>query len=112
MTLLIHDIPIAFRPATIGDASFVISTWLKSEMLLRAMPRARYERWRRPVIERHVDRDSVLVACSAEVPRTIYGWACHDGPHVVLYAYVVFGMRGAGLGHALVRQVKETAGHG
>ena len=110
MILRIQDIPIAFRPMEPTDVGFIVSTWLRSEASLLSMRKDWCEAWRRPVINQHVLRDRVTIACSAEVPRTIYGWICHAG-QAILYAYVAHGMQGHGLGRALMREVKEPHAH-
>lgn len=94
------------RRATADDAGFVLNSWLKS-----------YNEWRRPeerragywtahkdVIAALLETSRVLVACDAQAPTSIYGWACGQPgtPTLLHYLYVKRAMRHAGVARALV----------
>jgi hypothetical protein len=92
---------VAVRELTRDDCAFVLSSWINSERKTTRMLHARWIAWRKPCVEHHVAHSRVIVACSPDVPGTIYGWLCASAPGVVEFVYVLPAARGNGLARAM-----------
>lgn len=103
--------PIVIRPASVDDAAFVISSYLKSqrnEGHNALMSNDVYYARVKPRVERMIARDQVIVACSPEDAWHLYGWLAYE-PGVVHYAYVKFPYRRFGIGRALFAKANPSA---
>jgi len=94
--LILEGSEVLVRTVEPGDRNFVISTWLRSAKDASKMSKDKFFSFTRPQVERDIDNGMVVVACDAEVPGTIYGWACYrDG--VLRWAYTVYDLRNRGV---------------
>lgn len=97
------------REGTSHDRAIVANSWIRSyerkrpEMCLGLV-------WRRghsQVIDRILERATVLVAELREAPGEVLGWSCHEGD-VLHYAYTKRDFRGAGVCQAVVSAACAT----
>ncbi len=99
----------AMRPLEATDTGFVATNWANSYRH-RALKWSRvepgvYEREQRKLIDRMLGAAEFSLLVNAEVPRTIYGWACATG-RVLQYVYVVPELRKRGIARALCEQLE------
>lgn len=127
---------LTLREAEDGDVHFILNSWMKSyekakcgdresraaeagsyEVATRAMSSRRYFRGQQALISALAARRRLLVACDAETPEYIVGWACgtlKDDPSelVVDYVYVKHGYRHSGVARELIRGLGWQPGLG
>jgi GNAT superfamily N-acetyltransferase len=106
---------VALRPAVADDASFVLSSWLKSFFRHRSAWQSMVRLTERQYFKGHhellrwiITRSETVVACPADDPGLICGWCCYQPLTpvcVVHYVYVKDKYRGFGIG----RQLFEAA---
>ena len=118
----------SLRPATGADANFVLSSWLKSFFRNRQMwvplPLAEHEYFHghHRLLEKLLQRASVVVACDQQDPSQILGWLCYEMIRepkeilVVHFVYVKSAYRGFGVGRQLwnavhVPDIRTVATH-
>jgi GNAT superfamily N-acetyltransferase len=103
------------RRASGDDAAFVFAFWLQDyferSRFAKGISKTLFMRFHHLILERVIARGVVFVACDAEVPSVIYGFACGDvppddrqfGPPPTLhYVYVKRRFRRLGVASALV----------
>lgn len=102
-------IAIKLRPMRQGDVSYIVNSWVMSEMPWRGAAketglRRNKRSTLRTLVEAQIATGKVVVACSQNHESTNVGWACGVGARC-LYAYVSHAFRGQGIGHVLMREV-------
>jgi hypothetical protein len=95
--------PFAMRPASEGDAPFIVDSWMLS---YRPSAVARdaggaYIRGQKAKIRRLLSRANILVACLPEDPETILGWSATEAT-VVHFVYVKREFRRLGIASSLL----------
>lgn len=95
------------RPAVVGDVAFCSATWKQS--FWRESPWAKRVRWgvfaphHSQIIQRLLERSSVLVACDPEREEEILGYIAFELPPKILHwSYVKPSFRRAGVFSALL----------
>lgn len=112
--------PIAIRPMTIDDASYVIDSWSNSyrrSPTTGMIEREVFNIEQRARIDRIVSypHSRIFIACDAAVTREIRGWVCFEPPSdkqqlpIVHYVCVHPHYQLAGIGSALVNIARQTA---
>lgn len=101
------------RTLTTRDLPFVTNSWLKSNRKrgYRHLHPRLYAYWHHRVLEALIPPPSVgIVACDADTPDKIYGYAVarNDAPTLLVhYVYVRESARGWGIARALIRELLE-----
>ena len=99
---------IAIRLHEATDEDFIYSTWMKSfrdNSYARAVPTQLYNIGQRKRINKILSKEgvNVLIACDAETPELIYGYAVMERtPDVLHYVYVKSAYRKLGIAKALL----------
>ena len=106
--VVVAGIRIPLRRWEPTDRAFIAVTWGLGDRAAGGAPEAVHREWHPKVVDRLLDTNGAVVACSERVPSTIYGWAC-GSERVLHYAHVVPELRGHGLGRALI--AAATGGH-
>lgn len=112
------DLPveIAIRPVEPTDVNFVLNSWLQSYRdSLRSISNYTYYPEQQRLIGALADRAKLVVACDAETPSFILGWACGeplevDGGLLLHYIYVKQGYRSLHIGQDMLRALGWRAG--
>ena len=107
MILRIDDADVLLRPAERGDYGFVISTLLESVRHSGLGYPFKGNAWR-VLAETFAKSQTCWVACAADAPTTLVGWATGTlGERT--YVYVSRGARHHGLGEALSQAVASAS---
>lgn len=109
--------PIAIRPITIDDASYVIDSWARSyrrSPTTGAIEDDIFKIEQRARIDRLICRSKTFIACEPDDKRQIRGWICFEPGHsekipVVHYVCVQPSFQVTGIGTALVSIARQTA---
>jgi hypothetical protein len=104
---------IAFRPAELDDAQFIVSTWSRGFKTSRSAGMIASEDWERvmhPQIQKVLARADVrtVVAFENTDPAFLYGWISADpaaSPPIVFFCYVKESYRRAGYARGLFATV-------
>lgn len=104
-------ITVVVRPATFDDVPFVMDSWLRSfgkgrTWVFRGVDGARFYDNHRKIVEELVARSFVLVACLAEVPDALLGWACAE-KDCLHYMYVKNKYRRKGVATEMLKSVRH-----
>lgn len=95
---------LALREATSRDRSFVASRWVRSYSAARAdVSKATYEQRWNDLVDLLLPRCRVTIACSANEPSALWGFAVTEGD-VVHYVYVMREFWRAGVARALITE--------
>lgn len=105
MILRVDDADVLLRPADKGDFGFVVATLLESLRHAGFGHPFRGDAWR-ALADVFVKAQTCWVACSAEAPTALVGWATGIRGECT-YVYVSRGARHHGLGTAL----SDTVAH-
>jgi hypothetical protein len=100
---------IAYRPAEIDDAPFIVSTWSRAFKASRSAGMIASEDWERtmhPQIQKLLSRPEIqtVVAFENTDPSFLYGWIAAEpsaSPPIVFFAYVKEAFRRAGYARGL-----------
>jgi hypothetical protein len=94
--MVVGGVAMVLRELDPSDRAFIATTWGKSYRERSGVEPHIFEREHRKVIDRLLDVGRWAILASAEVPRTIYAWACAR-EDVLHYAYVVPELHGRGM---------------
>jgi|TARA_R110000868_G_scaffold43972_8_gene147503 GNAT superfamily N-acetyltransferase len=97
------------RPVDNDDLSFIFSSWMRSfkqSYTVRPVPSKIYHDNQKQIIEYIIARSEIIIACNAEDPAHIFGWACYEIEpiHTLHYVYVKQPYRSMGIASALLIQ--------
>ena len=99
-------LPIRVRQADEGDASFIYSSWLKSNAAQnKDQPKITVYEMHREVVSRLLEGGITLVACMEDDPDQVLGWVCAQRTPkflVVHYCYTKAPFRRFGLARTLL----------
>lgn len=109
--------PIAVRPISIDDASYVIDSWARSyrrSPTTGAIEDDVFKIEQRARIDRLICRSKTFIACEPDDKRQIRGWIVFEPGHaqkipIVHYVCVQPSYQVTGIGSALVGIARETA---
>jgi GNAT superfamily N-acetyltransferase len=109
--------PIAVRPISIDDASYVIDSWVRSYRRSPATGPIEDDVFKieqRARIDRLICRSKTFIACEPEDKRQIRGWVCFEPGNankipVIHYVCVQPSFQVSGIGTALVSIARQTA---
>lgn len=106
--------PVLLRPFAPGDNSFIFSTWLRDmrDADASALPDDLWFNAHRAYIERVMadPKVRVLVACAADAPNEILGYAVATPTEVLQWVFVRKGLRRQGLAKRLLLEIQAPPG--
>jgi GNAT superfamily N-acetyltransferase len=94
------------------DRNFILNSWLKSykdSMVCKEIPSEIYYETQRELVSKVLDGAQVLVACSPESDKQIFGYIAYEHPGLIHYIYVKFPYRKFGIGTSLMEQSEVVA---
>lgn len=107
-TVTVDDLAVGFRSANAGDEAIVFKSWLLGHRKGGDWPprlaSRRYFEEHKATIARLLADGYALIACNAERPAHVLGFAVHAAPAVLHWIYVKQAMRGAGIGRHLLKR--------
>lgn len=101
-----------WRPMREDDRNFVLSSWLRSyasSLEFRGLSRGVYFELYAPVVERLLERSTILVAWTPDLPDTVIGWLACEGDDVVHYILVKSRFRRLGVGRWMTQELSQVA---
>lgn len=102
------------RPPKASDIAFIYSTWLKNlyfgNSWFRSIERKVYFDKYKLVLDRVLQRSTVLVCCLTDDPDVVLGYVVYE-PGILHWIYVKKGFRRLGIGKLLLPQDVEWITH-
>ena len=107
-------IAIRIRPAQAEDVNFIFNSWLKSfrnGLICKDVENTIYFNEHHKLIEKLVKRGTTRVACVADDPANIVGWACYEKIAGILafhFAYTKHIYRGLGVLRQIMLELNQN----
>lgn len=100
-----------FRRDDEQEYNYVLSSWLRSYgecPEFRSMARGVYFALYEPVVKRLLERSTVAVAWTCDLPHTVLGWLAVEGDDVVHYICTKRRFRRCGIGRWMTRDLASV----
>ncbi len=104
------ELALEWRPMREEDRNYVLSSWLRSYIdsrpsEFRQTPRGVYFALYEPIVKRLMERSTVAIASTPDLPDTVLGFLVVEGASVVHYVHTKQRFRKCGIGRWMTRDL-------